>query len=264
MITIEDMLVYLGLLILLPAFVFLIFKCFRTFFERVTVYEYERGLRYRKGKYAGILLPGTYIFFRPYNHVFKVDVRPQILTITGQEILSDGNIPVKLSLAAKFRVTDFEWAHTKTNDWYEAMYLLLQLNLRRLVASLSYDDLLKNRGELVQKLLAENAAPLAELGIELISVDVKDVILPADIKKAYAQVLLARQEGVAALEKARGETAALRNLANAAKMLENNPALYQLRLLQSLSEVKGSTLVIGAQGLFSATDKTKLESNNVQ
>lgn len=256
MITIEDMLVYLGLLALLSAFALLITKLIRFNFERVTVFEYERGLCYRKGKFAGILQPGAYIFFRPYNHLLKEDMRPRFLTIAGQEILSEGNIPVKLSLAVKLKVTDCEKAHTKTNDWHEAIYLLLQLSLRRLVAPLSYDELLKNRGELIQKLLAENTGPLAEFGIELISVDLKDIILPADIKKAYAQVLLARQEGVAALEKARGETAALRNLANAAKMLENNPALYQLRLLQALSDVKGSTLVIGAQGIV--TDKNGL------
>jgi len=80
-------------------------------------------------------------------------------------------------------------------------------------------------------------------------------MLSAEIKKAYTQVLLAKQEGVAALERARGESAALRNLANAAKMLENNPALYQLRLLQSVSEAKASTLVLGAQGLIPLSDK---------
>jgi len=257
MIRIEDILVYSGLLLLLTAFVILILKFIRAISERVTVFDYERGLRYRKGKFAGILQPGAYCLFRFYNHVLKVDMRPQFLTITGQEILSAGNIPIKISLAVNFRVADFEKAHTKTNDWQEAIYLLLQLSLRRRVAPLSHEELLKSRSELVQQLLAENVGPLAELGIELISVEIKDVILPADIKKAYAQVLLARQEGVAALEKARGETAALRNLANAAKMLEDNPTLYQLRLLQSLSEVKGSTLVIGAQGVFSVTDKIK-------
>lgn len=251
------MFAFSGLLVLLTAFVLLGLRFIRAIFERVTVFEYERGLCYRKGKFAGILQPGAYCMFRAYNHVLKVDMRPQFLTITGQEILSADNIPVKLSLAVKFRVTDFERAHTKANDWHEAIYLLLQLSLRRLVAPLSHDELLKGRGELVQQLLSENVEPLAELGIELISVDVKDVILPAEIKKAYAQVLLARQEGAAALEKARGETAALRNLANAAQMLENNPALYQLRLLQSLTEVKGSTLVIGAQGIV--TDKMAKE-----
>lgn len=57
-----------------------------------------------------------------------------------------------------------------------------------------------------------------------------------------------RKEGLAALERARGETAALRNLANAARMIENNPALMQVRLLQHLSETPGNTLILGVPG----------------
>ena len=75
--------------------------------------------------------------------------------------------------------------------------------------------------------------------------ELKDIVLPADLKRAQAQVLMARAEGLAALERARGETAALRNLADAARLCAGNPALLQLRLLQQLATGPGHTVVIG-------------------
>ena len=69
--------------------------------------------------------------------------------------------------------------------------------------------------------------------------------MPGELKKIFTQVAHARQEGLAALEKARGETAALRHLANAAQMIERNPSLMQLRVLQAFGQNSGNTLVLG-------------------
>lgn len=92
------------------------------------------------------------------------------------------------------------------------------------------------------------AAPaLAAIGIELQDAALRDLTFPGELKKIFAQVVKARQEGLAALEKARGETAALRNLANAAALIERNPVLMQLRALQVLAQQPGNTLVLGMQ-----------------
>ena len=92
---------------------------------------------------------------------------------------------------------------------------------------------------------------IKELGLNLISVSLKDIMFPGKLKEIFAQVVSARKEGLAALEKAKAETAALRNLANAAKMTEGNPNLMQLRLVQALGESSGNTLVLGmpSQGI---------------
>ena len=91
-----------------------------------------------------------------------------------------------------------------------------------------------------------------KIGITVHAVEVKDVMLPADLKRAFGDVLKAKQEGQAALERARGESASLRNLANAARVLEGNPALMNLRVLQSLSAAQsaGNTLVLGVPAGF--------------
>lgn len=86
---------------------------------------------------------------------------------------------------------------------------------------------------------------IKELGLKLISVSLKDIMFPGKLKEIFAQVINARKECLAALEKARGETAALRNLANAAKMIDSNPNLMQLRLVQALGQSSGNTLILG-------------------
>jgi hypothetical protein len=83
------------------------------------------------------------------------------------------------------------------------------------------------------------------IGIELLSVDVRDVMVPAELKRAYAAVVAARQEGAVSLERARGETAALRSLANAGRLLDDHPGLLSLRLVQELGAHGGNTVVLG-------------------
>ena len=102
------------------------------------------------------------------------------------------------------------------------------------------------------QLLARVQPEAARIGINVLAVETKDLTFPADLKRAFAEVLKARQEGLAALERARGESAALRNLANAARVLDGNPALMNLRLLQSLVSAQnaGNTLVVGVPGGF--------------
>jgi regulator of protease activity HflC (stomatin/prohibitin superfamily) len=74
---------------------------------------------------------------------------------------------------------------------------------------------------------------VVEIGVKLLSVEIRDLMLPGDLKRIFAQEVQARKEGLAALERARGERAALRSLANAARLVQDNPALLQLRLLQT-------------------------------
>ena len=96
-----------------------------------------------------------------------------------------------------------------------------------------------------EKLVELTKDKVKELGLKLLSVNIKDIMFPGPLKQIFAQVVKARKEGQAALEKARGESAALRNLSNAAKMIETNPNLMNLRLIQSLGESSGNTLVLG-------------------
>jgi regulator of protease activity HflC (stomatin/prohibitin superfamily) len=213
--------------------------------RRTVVFEYERGLEYRNGRFTRVLQPGRYRRWAPRTTVVKVDVRQRVVAVAGQEILSADGVPLRLTLAASFRVADPATAHNSVTSYHDALYLLLQLEARRVVGGASIEDLLARRAELGQALLTACAEPARALGLELEAVDIKDLILPGDLKRMFARVIEARQEGLAALERARGETAALRNLANAARLVEGSPALGQLRLLQHLATTSGNTYVLG-------------------
>ena len=216
--------------------------------KRVIIYEYQKALKYSKGRYTRTLGPGQYWIFPTFSSIAPVDVRPEFITIQGQDVLSADGVTLKVSLAAEFQVVDPNLAVNKTANFRTALYLTLQMALREIVGGERIDALLENRAQVSTKLVELTSAKAQGFGLKLISADVKDIMFPGEMKKAFAQVVRAQKEGQAALERARGETAALRNLANAARVMEDNPNLLQLRALQSLSDSSGNTLVLGLPG----------------
>jgi regulator of protease activity HflC (stomatin/prohibitin superfamily) len=157
-----------------------------------------------------------------------------------------------LSLLVTYQVTEPVKAAHETQNWLSDLYNATQLALRAVVSGVAVEALLNQRLEIGAQLLARVQPEAAKIGINVLAVEAKDVMFPADLKRAFADVLKAKQEGHATLERARGESASLRNLANAARVLEGNPALMNLRLMQSLSAAQnaGSTLVVGMPGGF--------------
>jgi len=221
----------------------------RWLFERVTIYEFQRGLRYQKGKFTGLLEPGQYWLYRRSTTVTKVDSRPRFITVPGQEVLSKDSVSVRISLVAEFEIDDPHKAINSVEDYHDALYLTLQVGLREIVGQAEIDELLETRDEIGRRLL-EAAEPAAqEFGLKLRSADIKDIMFPGPLKRVFAGVVEARKEGLASLERARGEQAALRNLANAARMMEGNPMLMHLRLLQEIGGASGNTIVLGLPGV---------------
>jgi regulator of protease activity HflC (stomatin/prohibitin superfamily) len=218
---------------------------FRATFDRVTLLQYERALRYDKGKYAGLIGPGQYWIYRRRTTLVKLDLRPRFISVPGQEVLTSDAVTLRVSLAAEYEIGDPAVAVNETEDFEAALYLTLQLALREVIGTSEIDQLLAKREQFGERLLELCREPAEALGVKLHRVDLKDIMFPGELKKTFAQAVTARKEGLAALERARGETAALRNLANAARMLEGNPALMQLRLLQQIGESAGNTIVLG-------------------
>jgi regulator of protease activity HflC (stomatin/prohibitin superfamily) len=215
------------------------------FTQKVTVYEWERGLLYRRGRLDRVLEPGRYRLSQRTAWVRKLDVRETTETVPGQEVMTADGVSVRASLAATYAVTDPALAVSASDDYRRALYLALQLALRDVVASLPIDELVEQRSQLGGRLLEPNTDRARELGLDLRQVELKDLMLAGELRQMMAQVVAARKEGLASLERARGETAALRNLANAARLMEQNPMLLQLRLLQQLGGKSGNTVVLG-------------------
>ena len=214
----------------------------------VTIHDYERGLHYRSGRFVGLLDAGTHVAVRPWSEIRVMDARPTILTVPGQEILTADGVALRISLTARYVVADPVAAIAGDQSYVTALYALLHGGLRDVIAGRTADEILAARTELGPAVGGVVASELARIGVELLGVDVRDVMVPGELKRAFAGIVAARREGEAAVERARGETAALRSLANAGRLLEDNPGLLQLRILHQLAASSGNTVVLGWPG----------------
>ena len=237
----KDLLLCLAaLIIIFVAFI----NSIKYFFKRYTIFEYERGLLYSGGKFVKILPPGQYLIFTFTYYITKIDIRTRFETITGQEVISSDGVTVKISMGAKYEITDPHVSVNKVQNYQGEFYLLMQMALREIIGNTKIDEIIEKRNILGEKLMENSSKKIEEIGLKLLSADIKDIMFPGELKKIFCQVVKAQKEGQAVLEKVRGETAALRNLLNAAKMVEENPSLLQLRLIQSLGESSGNTVVL--------------------
>ncbi len=234
---------YIPAAIILLVVVGLIIFALRTI-RKCDIYEYQRGLFYNRGKFVAVWAPGSHWYFKPYHSYNMVDVRILDETIPGQEVLSLDNVGIRISLAVKYQVVDPYLAINKVVNYQDSLYLAMQVTLRDIIGSFNIEDLLGKREEIGKLLFEKSVDSAAEIGLKLYSARVKDIMLPGELRTIFSQEVNARHEGLAKLERARGESAALRNLANTAHVLENNPSLMQLRLLQTLEKSSGNTLVL--------------------
>jgi regulator of protease activity HflC (stomatin/prohibitin superfamily) len=224
----------------------------RVLVRRVVVHDWEAALLYRNGRFVRRLATGAHRFLAHRHEVVVLDTRRRLLTVAGQEVLSADAVGLKVSVAVAYEIADPVRALHATQSHEEALHVAVQLAIRSAVAAAKIDELLAQRIEIGRQ-LADVVGPQADaLGLRLHTVDVKDVMFPGELKKIFAEVVRAQKEGQAALERARGETAALRSLANAARLVEESPGLMNLRVLQSVAGAAagGGTLVMGVpQGL---------------
>lgn len=210
------------------------------------------GMLYHKGEFLGVLNAGEHIRWGRKFTLTQVDLRQASITVAGQDVLTADSVGIKASLVITYQIIDPAKAVHETQNWYVDLYNAAQLALRKIVSGIAIETLLSQRVDLGPQLIALVQPLAANIGLAVHAVEVKDVMLPPDLKRAFAETLKAKQEGLAALERARGESAALRNLANAARVLEDNPALMNLRLVQSITAAQGAgpTLVFGMPAGF--------------
>lgn len=246
------------LLLLILVIVVLIATLASRFIGSVTIHEYERGLRFVRGRFTGLADAGTIYYLKPSTEIRVLDVRPTSMTIEGQEVMTSDGVALKISLVARYVVGDAAAYVMSDSASGRTMYLDIQLGLREVVAGKTVDEILAARTTIGPEILALVAPQVMTIGIELTAVEVRDVMVPSDLKRAFAAVVAARHDGAAALERARGETAALRSLANAGRMVGDNPGLLSLRVVQELSAKSGNTVVLGLDGSGVAMNATQV------
>jgi regulator of protease activity HflC (stomatin/prohibitin superfamily) len=214
-----------------------------------TVFEWQTGLLYRDGKFEREVGPGRHWLF--FNRSLQVLPKAeQYLMVNAQEVLSQDRLQFKISGLVSYTVTEPRRLFEETAGNYTAgLHTDLILGLREIAASRPLEKLIDERAALDGELLAILAPKAQARGAAIKTAHVRDLILNAETRRLYAEFERARLESVAALERARGEQAALRSLANSARLLKGNPELMNLRLLQALAGQPGKqapTVVLGA------------------
>ena len=213
------------------------------------VSEGYAGLLYHQGKFVRVLDAGRHVH---WGRHFTIRGWTSAVPRCWSLVRTCYRLTMSVSSSACWSLT--RWLTRSRPRTIRRTGRATSITPRNSPCALSWDvaveSLLNQRLEIGAQLVSRVQPEAEKFGINVLAVEVKDVMFPADLKRAFAEVLKAKQEGQAALERARGESAALRNLANAARVLEGNPALMNLRLMQSLSAAQnaGSTLVLGVPG----------------
>ncbi len=199
----------------------------------ITVAPRTACVEYVRGALGRVLPAGRHRRVWAARYV-PVDLREALLAVAPQEVLSADGIQVRTSATVRWAVADPVTWLERTADPLATVYLATQVALREALGSLTVEDLgRRGAGMPGAALTGAVAAVAAEVGVQVVEVVVKDVILPAELRAATLELATARQRGAAQLEMARAETAALRSLANGARLLDEHPALARIRLLQA-------------------------------
>lgn len=221
-----------------------------------TVLEHQRGLLYVQGRFERVLEPGRHTF---WSHaaarmtVRVIDMRRQQLTIAGQDLMTRDKVTLRLTLIVEYSPLEPSVAPHAIANAEQAVYTLAQLVARDYVASVTLDELLEGRNA-ISRYLMEQTAPQAEkFGIRIDQVGVKDVVLPGEMKTLLNRVIEAEKQAAANVILRREEAAATRTMANAARVMDEQPTLIRLKELETLERiaqrVQELRLIVGVNGI---------------
>ena len=210
-----------------------------TIVTEAVVENHEAGLLFVEGRLVERLEPGRHAFWVVGRkvEVKRLDLRPQAIEITAQEMLTKDRIALRVTLTAFRRVVDPERVVATVPDVDAWLYRLVQFAIREAVAGRTLDEMLSTKAVLDAELRDYVRARVADSGIEVTELGVKDVILPGEIRELVNKVVEAERVAKANLIRRQEETAATRSLLNTARLMEENPLLLRLKELESLERL---------------------------
>ncbi|MDX6742523.1 slipin family protein [Actinocorallia sp. A-T 12471] len=212
---------------------------------RVTVMEWERTLLFRDGRFQRVLEPGRHRIGRSARHTLvSVDIRPRVMHVTGQDLLTSDGLSLRLSMAVTWSVTEPHAFSLGAQSTEHILYGRVQDAARAVVTAAPLEDLLADRPALSANIAALITGDAPDLGLTVAEAVIRDLMLPGELRRATLETLLARERGRADLERARAESAALRSLANTARLLEDHPSLLHLRTLQAATTTPNTHLIL--------------------
>ena len=199
--------------------------------------QYEKGLKFTLGKFTGMMEPGWRLVIPVFQSYQKVDMRVRAVDVPDQEAITHDNISVRVNAVVYYRVKDAEKAILEVENFFFAISQLAQTTMRNIVGEVSLDELLSKRNEIAEKIRSIIDKASDSWGIDVQSVELKDAVLPEEMKRTIAKQAEAEREKRAVIIKAEGEVTAAKNMAKAAEMLSKQTGALHLRSLQTLNDL---------------------------
>lgn len=199
--------------------------------------QYERGVRFTLGKYAGLMNPGWRIVWPVFQSYKKVDLRVKAVDVPNQEAITRDNISVSVNAVIYYKVREANRAVLEVENFYYAISQLAQTTMRDAVGQVDLDELLSQRervSENIRSIIDKASDPW---GIQVNNVELKDITLPEEMKRVIGKQAEAEREKRAIIIKAEGEVIAANNMAQAANVLSSANGALHLRTLQSINDL---------------------------
>jgi regulator of protease activity HflC (stomatin/prohibitin superfamily) len=208
--------------------------------------EYERGVVFRLGRLVGVKGPGLILLIPIVDKMVKVSLRTVVLDVPAQDVITKDNVSLKVNAIIYFRVLYPEKAIVDVENYLYATSQLSQTTLRSVLGQSELDDLLAEREKINMHLTEIIDHQTEPWGIKVSTVEVKNIDLPQEMQRAMAKQAEAERERRSKVIAAEGEFQASQRLADAAKILGEQPSAITLRYLQTLREIateKNSTTI---------------------
>jgi regulator of protease activity HflC (stomatin/prohibitin superfamily) len=199
--------------------------------------QYERGIVFTMGKYSKMWNPGWHIIIPVFQRLIKVDIRVKAVDVPDQEAITKDNIPVRINAVIYYKVQDASRAVIEVEDYFNAVSQLAQTTMRNAVGEMTLDELLANKQKVSEGIQKSVDKTSEAWGIDVQSVELKDIVLPDSLKRTISKVAEAQREKQAVIINSEGELAAAENVSQAAKMLSATPGALHLRTLQSINDI---------------------------
>jgi regulator of protease activity HflC (stomatin/prohibitin superfamily) len=212
--------------------------------------QYERGVVFVLGKFAGVRGPGLTLIFNPFQMMTRVSLRTVTMQIPSQKIITKDNVSIDIAAVAYYHVVDPEKAVIAIENVYDAINQISQTTVRNVVGRFSLDELLAQTIKVNEQTKNVIDAHTEPWGSQVTAVEIKDIILPDNMQRAMAKEAEAERERRAKIVAAEGEFQAAVRLGEAADIIAAHPVALQLRTLQTMAEIateKNSTILFPAQ-----------------
>lgn len=201
------------------------------------VNEYERGLIYTMGRYTGVVGPGWRFVVPIFQRLIKVDIRTKAVDVPKQETITKDNVSCKMNAVIYFKVADAAKSINEVENVFWAVSQLAQTTMRRVAGEVTLDELLSNREQIAAHILQSIDGPTDAWGIDVESVELKDIELPETMVRTMAKQAEAERERRATVISSEGEVLAAQNLAQAAATMATSPGALHLRTLNSINDI---------------------------